>query len=543
LRRGLWLDAYTGTYAQYLQELTDPTSPLHRFAPDTALFSFDYQSLLGRAGVGLDASGADRVVGEAIERLRGLWSLAKDAGCGQIIQQTVIPTAPSLIGSNEHRLPGSPRALVDRINHRLRDVADMDGVDILALDALLIEDGIDAWHNPALWHGAKQEISPVAAPRYGDLVARMLAAKRGLSAKCLVLDLDNTLWGGVIGDDGLDGIVLGQGSALGEAYLSFQTYVRELARRGIILAVCSKNDEQVAMAPFEKHPEMVLRLSDIACFVANWDDKASNIRRIAATLNIGIDSLVFADDNPFERNLIRREIPAVAVPELPADPALYARCLADAGYFEANRLTQNDLERSEQYQANLKREVMRASVTDLTQYLRSLTMRLEWKRFDSVGLQRITQLINKTNQFNLTTRRYNETEVAAKMKDPALLALQLRLTDRYGDNGIISIVIAQPSNGRTSEYLIDTWLMSCRVLGRQVEEATMNLVASLSREMGATSLIGEFRPTPKNSMVSGHYERLGFFCIDKSPGDNTYWRLSLSEFSPFNTCIELVEAI
>jgi FkbH-like protein len=289
----------------------------------------------------------------------------------------------------------------------------MDGVDILALDALLIEDGIDAWHNPALWHGAKQEISPVAAPRYGDLVARMLAAKRGLSAKCLVLDLDNTLWGGVIGDDGLDGIVLGQGSALGEAYLSFQTYVRELARRGIILAVCSKNDEQVAMAPFEKHPEMVLRLSDIACFVANWDDKASNIRRIAATLNIGIDSLVFADDNPFERNLIRREIPAVAVPELPADPALYARCLADAGYFEANRLTQNDLERSEQYQANLKREVMRASVTDLTQYLRSLTMRLEWKRFDSVGLQRITQLINKTNQFNLTTRRYNETEVAA----------------------------------------------------------------------------------------------------------------------------------
>jgi FkbH-like protein len=349
------------------------------------------------------------------------------------------------------------------------------------------------------------------------------------------------LWGGVIGDDGLDGIVLGQGSALGEAYLSLQTYVRELARRGIILAVCSKNDEQVAMAAFEKHPEMVLRLSDIACFVANWEDKASNIRRIAATLNIGIDSLVFADDNPFERNLIRREIPAVAVPELPVDPALYARCLADAGYFEAIRLTQNDLERSEQYQGNLQRELMRASATDLTQYLKSLAMRLEWKRIDTVGLHRVTQLINKTNQFNLTTKRYDEADVAVKMSDPAVVALQLRLTDRYGDNGIIAVVIAQPSDARSSEYLIDTWLMSCRVLGRQVEEATMNLLASLAREMGATSLVGEYRRTPKNAMVSAHYERLGFTSIDKGSDDNTYWRLSLPEFAPFNTWIEVAE--
>ncbi len=214
-------------------------------------------------------------------------------------------------------------------------------------------------------------MSPVAAPLYGDLLLRILAARQGRSAKCLVLDLDNTLWGGVIGDDGLEGIVLAQGSALGEAFVDLQLHAREQARRGVILAVVSKNDEANAHAVFEQHPEMVPKRSDIACFIANWDDKATNIRKVAHQLNIGLDSLVFVDDNPFERNLVRQELPMVAVPAVPEEPALVAACLADAGYFEGVAVTEEDRERTRLYQENLGREALQAEAADLPSYLRA----------------------------------------------------------------------------------------------------------------------------------------------------------------------------
>ena len=276
-----------------------------------------------------------------------------------------LPVHPAFLGNNEHRLPGSRLAFIARLNHELRLLADEDGVDVLAVDAPAAVDGLKAWHDPALWHRAKQEISPATAPIYGELVARLLAAEQGRSSKCLVLDLDNTLWGGVIGDDGLAGLVLGQGSALGEAFVDFQDYARELSRRGVILAVCSKNDEANALEPFDHHPEMVLKRTDIASFVANWHDKASNIRAIAEELNIGLDSLVFVDDNPFERSLVRRELPMVAVPEVGDDPATFAQTLADAGYFETVTVTEEDRVRTEQYQGNRRREQLKASTTDL----------------------------------------------------------------------------------------------------------------------------------------------------------------------------------
>ena len=226
------------------------------------------------------------------------------------------------------------------------------------------------------------------------------------------------LWGGVVGDDGVDGLILGQGSALGEAFVAFQNYARELSRRGVILAVCSKNDEANALEPFERHPDMVLRRPEIACFVANWSDKVSNIRAIAQQLNIGLDSLVFVDDNPFERNLVRRDLPMVAVPEVGEDPVGYIRAIADAGYFESLAVTDEDRERTSQYHGNQAREALRASTTDLGSYLRGLEMQLIWRRFDRMGLQRIVQLINKSNQFNLTTRRYTEEDTLAVMADP-----------------------------------------------------------------------------------------------------------------------------
>ncbi|GAC1630578.1 MAG: HAD-IIIC family phosphatase [Nevskia sp.] len=535
LRRNFHLQTWLGDYGQYLQELQDGGSALHGFAPNVLLFAFHAQHLFGAVDPALPAADAAARVESVAEQIRGVWRLARRRLKGQIIQQAVLPTGTALIGSNEHRLPGSLPSLVEQLNARLRGLADAEGVDLLALDRVVAQDGLRGWHDAGLWHRAKQEISPSATPAYGDLVLRLVAAQQGRSAKCLVLDLDNTLWGGVIGDDGLEGIKLGQGSGSGEAYVAFQHYARELSRRGVILAVCSKNDEDNAKSPFERHPDMVLKLSDIACFVANWTDKATNLRAIAEQLNIGIDALVFADDNPFERNIVRRELPMVEVPELPEDPTYYGSCLADGGYFEALQITPEDFERSGQYRANVAREGLRAAHTDLAGYLQSLGMELRWQPFDRVGLQRIVQLINKTNQFNLTTRRYTEQEVLAIMDTPGSLTLQLRLLDQFGDNGIIGIVIGKMQSD--DDLLIDTWLMSCRVLGRGMEEETLNLVAAEALRLGATLLVGEYLPSKKNGMVREHYPRLGFALAAEAADGATTWTLALADYRPFPTFI------
>ena len=529
LRRDIHVTIHEGEYGQYLQELADGGSALHAFRPDTVLLAFDARHLTEGLNPMADAEAAREACDAARARMRQCWSLVRGLGA-TVIQQTILPVLPTLLGGNEQRLFGSPARMVARLNAALRDDADAAGVHLLAIDEAAAGDGILEWHDPVLWHRTKQEVSPVAGPLYGDLVGRLLAALQGRSAKCLVLDLDNTVWGGVIGDDGLEGIVVGQGSALGEAFLAVQHYARSLARRGVILAVCSKNDEANALAAFEKHPEMLLRRSDIACFVANWDDKPANLRRIARELAIGVDSLVLLDDNPFERELVRTALPEVAVPEIPDDdPALMPGILAAAGYFEAISITAEDRARTVQYAAGRERAASESSATDLPAYLRSLEMRLVWRRFDRIGLGRIVQLINKTNQFNLTTRRRTEEQVLAVIADPDCFGLQIRLLDRFGDNGIVAIVIGRIDAERACH--IDTWLMSCRVLGRGVEDATLALLAEQARALGAVSLIGVYRPTAKNAMVAGHYGRLGFSPISEQADGGHVARLSLDGFT------------
>lgn len=539
LRRDIQIDIYEGAYGQYWQELSDPPADLLAFRPSMVLLALDAHHLAAAVHAGMSAAAVAAAEAEVLARIRGCWRLARERFRCPVVHQTSLPVPPALLGQNEHRLPGSRRAFVDRLNAALRPMTDEEGVDLLALDARAAQDGLAAWHNPALWHCAKQEVAPAAAPLYGELLGRIVAAHQGRSFKCLVLDLDNTLWGGVVGDDGVEGLILGQGSALGEAHVAFQHYARELSRRGVILAVCSKNDAANAIEPFERHPEMVLRRSDIASFVANWDDKATNLRRIAAELKIGLDSLVFVDDNPFERELVRRELPVVAVPELGEDPASYAQTLADAGYFEGLAVTEEDRERSTQYQGNHMREALRESATDLTSYLCGLEMRLLWRRIDRMGLPRIVQLINKTNQFNLTTRRYTEDDVLAVIGDERAFGLQLRLLDRFGDNGVIAIVIGRLQE--CSDLLIDSWLMSCRVLGRQVELTTLNLVAAQARALGARRLVGEYLPTAKNAMVRDHYPRLGFAMVHEDATGGRRAVLDLAGFVPAETFIRVQE--
>ncbi len=531
MRRGIWVHLFEGEYSQYRQELLDDRSSLASFRPHVILLALDAHHV---------AALASERVKDAVDSFISCWEAAKLNHGAVVIHQTALPIFARVLGNNEQREPQSPAAIVDTINSRLRELADEHGVHLLAADSYASAHGVREWFDHVLWHRSKQEIHPRVSHFYGDLVGRMLAALRGRSSKCLVLDLDNTLWGGVIGDDGLEGIQLGQGSAMGEAYVAFQHYVHQLSRRGIILAVCSKNNEANALSPFEQHPDMVLKRKDIACFVANWQDKASNLRYIAETLNIGLDSLVFADDNPFERNLIRQELPAVQVPELPDDPSLYVTTLAEGGYFESLNVTQEDRERVSQYLANVEREQLRASATDMEGYLRGLRMELIVRRFDLIGLSRIVQLINKTNQFNLTTRRYTEADVRAIMSDPTAVAYQFRLTDRFGDNGIIAILIGRLNTAM--DLHIHTWLMSCRVLGRQVEEACLNVMVDAGVQLGAARILGEYVPTAKNEMVRELYRRLGFTLVETRVDGSTEWSLNFAgyEKQPISMQVTLV---
>ena len=541
LRRGLWVDVWEAPYGQYRQALTSDAAAAIQFDPTAVLIALDAHHLTAGLDAAADQDQADRAFEAVMKEIVACWRATQDNLGAVVLQQSLLPVLSPLLGENEARLPGSRAALLARINAALPAAADEYGVHLISVHSRAAQDGVRSWHDPVLWLRAKQEISPSAAPVYGDLVARVLAAAQGRVFKALVMDLDNTLWGGVVGDDGMEGLELGQGSAEGEAFVAVQEYARRLSARGVVLAVCSKNDEAIALQAFQHHPEMVLKRSDVASFVANWDDKALNIRRIAGELNLGLDALVFLDDNPFERNLVRETLPDVAVPEIPNnDPALVPQMLADAGYFESLGLTLEDGERAAQYQANRARASAEAS--DLSNYLQSLNMRLIWRPFDEAGLPRIVQLVNKTNQFNLTTPRMSADETRRLMAEPDVVALQFRLVDRFGDNGMIGIVIARRQGDAAR---LEAWLMSCRVLGRGVEDAVLGVVAMTARDLGCRRLIGDYTATPKNAMVANLYPRLGFraFEVEDSPTGCTRFELSLDGWSASPVHIDVVEAV
>lgn len=531
LQRRLALSVHVAPYGMYRQALLMDDPALTSFAPQLIVLALDVRDAPLQLPLEASPEDVDAAVTERVDELRLLWRRARERFAAQVVQQTLVPADPAIFGSFEALVPAAPYAVIDRLNAAIRSAAREDGVLLmdLAWEAARGSYG-DGLAEPLRWHQAKQLVSPNLAPLYGDQLARIAAASAGLSRKCLVLDLDNTLWGGVIGDDGLDGIHLGQGSPSGEAFLAFQRYAALLARRGIILAVCSKNDLSIAEAAFS-HPEMALKRSDIAAFVANWEDKAGNLRRIASMLDIGLDSLVFVDDNPAERDIVRRELPEVAVPELPEDVADYPARVAAAGYFEAVSFTTDDTTRGRNYALNAERKAAMSQATDMEGYLRGLQMVLHATPIGAAELVRSTQLINKTNQFNLTTRRYSEAEVERIAGDPRSVALAIRMTDKFGDNGLISVVLARPdATVADDELLIDSWLMSCRVLGRQVEEAVLDVLAKAASTAGYGALIGEYRPTERNAMVAEHYPRLGFVQHPtpvEAVSEATFWRYAL----------------
>jgi len=515
LRRFVDVEVYEGTYGQYWRDIFEEASSLAGFAPTAALLSLDPWHLTASLPPDATPEQRDRALSEMLEHIVRCWGGLQDRFHCQVIHQLPLPVFAPALGANEHRLAASRADFLRRLGSALRELSDTHGVDLLSLDAAIAQDGCALWHNRALWMRAKQEISPVAVPAYGDRLVRLVTAKAGRSAKCLVLDLDNTLWGGEVGECGPEGIDLGQGSAAGEAFLAVQRYALTLNARGVVLAVCSKNDVDKAMAPFETHPEMLLRAHHIASFRAGWGPKPNALREIAAELNLGLDALVFLDDSAFERGHVRAELPEVAVPELPDDPAFYPMRLADAGYFEGLTVTSDDRNRAASYQANRQRSDLKATHTDIRTYLADLGMEMVWSPFAATDLNRLAQLSGRTNQFNLTGRRRDREAMQAVMDDPSMLGLQFRLRDRFGDNGLIAVAVTRID--APACLYIDNLQMSCRVLGRCVEDAILAVLQAQARRLGLNALVGEFIPSPRNGLVKDLYPRLGFSEIDMTP--------------------------
>ena len=522
VRRGIALEVIQPSYDQVAQEALTPDSKVNSSRPDAVLLALDYRALPLKLALGNPEASASNIEG-VLGYLRALGDGIKANSNAVCIFQSFAPPVETLFGSLDRALPGSIRNLIDGVNRGLAELVLHSGDILLDVAGLAETVGLANWHDTQLWNLAKFSFSDELIPLYADHVARVVAALRGKSGKVLVLDLDNTVWGGIIGDDGLEGIRIAQGDAVGEAHLALQRMALNLRERGIVLAVSSKNTDEVARTPFEQHPEMLLKLHHIAVFQANWNDKATNIRAIAEELSLGLDSIVFVDDNPVERGLVRQLLPQVAVPELPEDPSAYARTLAAGGYFEAVTLASEDLKRASFYQDNAKRATLQSQAGGVDAYLASLDMTITFQPFDSKGRSRIVQLINKSNQYNLTTRRYTEPEVLEVENDRQAFTLQVRLSDIFGDNGMISVVICKPSGNERWE--IDTWLMSCRVLGRKVEHMVLRKIVEHAHTAGVHKLSGTYRPTERNKLVVDHYAKLGFTKVREEESGLTEWEL------------------
>jgi FkbH-like protein len=523
---GLDLDIYEAPFDSIMLEVADPAAALYRFAPDFIVVLNQTEQLLPAL---LARAPNTAAPAELVARMTAIWDGLAAHIAAPVIQTTFVLPAERALGHYERLVPASLGQRVIDINQGLADAArERRHVLILDADHLAAEYGRAAWRDAKLWYMAKAPCALAALPVLARHLAGIVSASLGRVVKCVVLDLDNTVWGGVIGDDGLEGIALGD-LADGEAFVAFQRFLLSLKQRGILLAVCSKNEHANAVLPFERHPDMVLQLSDFAAFVANWNDKAQNIADIRGTLNIGFDSMVFLDDNPFERSLVRGLLPEVIVPDLPEDPADYIAALAALNLFETTTFSQTDAERAELYRVEAARQQAKAEFTSVNDYLRSLDMTVLLEGFSPFNLPRVAQLIQRSNQFNLATRRYGEAECARLMQTPDEAGcFTLTLADRFGSHGLICVGILRWAPDVVD---IDEFLMSCRVLQRGVENFAMNHIVAQARARGAGRVIGHYRPTAKNDMVREFYARFGFVAVGATPEGGTRWELDVAGYA------------
>ena len=525
LRHGILLNVIQSEYNQIEKDSFSEDSIFKDKKLDFLFLSFDYRNLKKNLKLG-NKKDFQVYFDNYLNYIHSIINSLKKITNAKIILQNIVHPCDNFLGSFENRLSGSLLFLISKVNEEFNKF-NIDNVYIFDCSSLANNVGLFNWHDPVIWNIAKIPFSPKYIPIYSEHFIRILISGIGKSRRCLIVDLDNTLWGGIIGDDGPNGINISNGDPTGEAYLEIQKTILELKKRGIILAVCSKNEDLLARKPFKENLDMIIKESDISVFQANWFDKATNIRSIAKELSLGLDAFVFLDDNPAERMLVRRELPEVAVPELPLDPAFFSRTLILAGYFESLSFSEEDQKRTELYKNNALRSEIKKQSSDINAYLKSLEMEAIFSFFNEEGRTRVVQLINKSNQFNLTTKRYSELEIKRIQEDDTFIARYIRLKDVIGDNGIISVVICKKSNAILE---IDTWLMSCRVLGRRLEELVLQEIILNAKKLNINKIVGNYIATERNIIVKDHYKKLGFKKIFSSKNSDK-WELKVADYS------------
>ena len=501
------LTVYDADYNQIDAQLLDPTSEVYSFSPDSILLWLGTDKLYEEF-LDLPLEARSNFASSTMQKITMYWDLISKNSKANILQMNFTEIDDKALGNYSCKVNSAFVYQIRKLNFMLEEaMTSRKNVYPLDLLSVQIQLGTAAFYDAPLYYNAKMTVSTDALPYVAKAVIDIQKALAGRIKKCVVIDLDNTLWGGVIGDDGMDNIEIGE-LGRGHVFTDFQRWLKQLKECGIILCVCSKNNEDTAKKPFEEHDEMILRLSDIALFVANWEDKASNIRLIQKTLNIGMDSMVFIDDNPFERNLVRQMIPEIEVPELPEDPALYLGYLQEQNYFETASFTGAGSDRTKLYQAEFERTKLMMSFESIDGYLESLEMIGEAKPFEESKYSRIAQLTQRSNQFNLRTVRYTDADIQNIASDPNYVTLYYTLRDKFGDHGLVGVIIMKKKNG--DELFIDTWLMSCRVLKRGMEEYIVNCFMREAKNRGYKRVYGEYIPTPKNAMVKDIYKTMGF---------------------------------
>lgn len=509
--RGYNIDLFEAEYNQVERQFLDPTSDLYRFDADFIVV-FQSTHKLGEHHSALSAKQQANLADERLQFVAGICSNPAMAS-KKIIYFNYPEIEDTVFGSYANKVESSFTYQVRKLNYDLMRLSQQfPNLFICDIAGLQNKLGRDQMFAANVYTSTEMVLSIDALPYVASRVMDIVCAIKGQFKKCLILDLDNTVWGGVIGDDGLEGIQLGHGLGIGKAFTEFQMWVKKLKQRGIIICVASKNNEETAKEPFEKHPDMVLKLDDIAVFQANWDTKVDNIRTIQQILNIGFDSMVFLDDNPFERNMVRENIPAITVPELPEDPAEYLEYLYSLNLFETASYSNLDKDRTKQYQVEAQRVSLSKTFTNESDFLKSLNMVSVVSGFTKFNTPRVAQLSQRSNQFNLRTVRYTDADIEALANDPSVIDLSFTLEDKFGDNGLIAVVIMKPLDKET--LFVDTWFMSCRVLKRGMENFTLNTMVEKAKAAGYKKIIGEYLPTPKNKMVEEHYSGLGFTAVD-----------------------------
>jgi FkbH-like protein len=520
IENGINYDVYEADYNQIDLQVFDPGSELYEHKPDYVIILRSSERLLKTFyKKGNKESFAD----QQKEYMDSLYQQITTQLKARVICNTFPEINDGVFGNFGTKTKSSFVYQLKKLNSALMDLgAERKNFFLADLSALAARKGYENFFDPKMYINADMvysiDVLPLIAKQFHDV----MQAINGSFKKCIILDLDNTTWGGIIGDDGMEGIQIGD-LGMGKAFTELQLWVKQLRHRGIILAVCSKNTEEIAKEPFLQHPEMVLKMEDIAVFVANWENKVDNILYIQQVLNIGFDSMVFLDDNPFEREMVKKAIPDITVPDLPEDPSEYLLYLRTLNLFETASFTEEDEQRTKQYQEEAKRNILQKAFANEDEFLQSLGMQCETKAFDAFTVPRIAQLSQRSNQFNLRTVRYTEEEIRNIAQSEDHYTISFSLNDVYGDYGLIAFVILQKKDDKT--LFIDSWIMSCRVLKRGMESYTLNAIAEIARAHGFTKITGEYIPTKKNGIVKDHYEKLGF-----STTGNT-WELDANSYT------------